>query len=146
MDNYSSHLPVLEALDPKPKRVLEFGAGEHSTAAFLAMDSVTRLVSVETDMDWRERVSERFSEHFEDGRWRLLDEEDPIPDPTDFDLVFIDDGDEPAQRLATIVYVLGRKHPKVVIHDADYRPYLETISAFGDYEVVGGHTAIVEAS
>ena len=56
MGDYASHLPVLEALKPKPKKVLEFGSGKHSTGAFLSMKSVTRLVSIETDMGWRERL------------------------------------------------------------------------------------------
>jgi len=150
MGAFGSHVPVLESLRPRPKRVLEFGVGDHSTSAFLSMKSVTRLVSVETDIGWRERVSNEHRKHLKSGRWRLLDETDEVPPLTDFDLVFIDDGLLPAQRHETIARVLGQKHPRVVIHDADYAPYVESIEAFSsDFRIEDAYspyTAVVDAN
>lgn len=145
MDVYETHVPVLEALDPPPTRVLEFGAGKYSTKAFLAMDSVSRLVSVETDPSWRKEVRNRYR----DKRWELLDGSE-VPDLEKFDLVFIDDGANAQERIPTIVYVLSRKHPRVVIHDAEYGPYRDTIAMFTDDYVVHAdyqpYTAVIEAT
>lgn len=144
-DAYASHLPVLAALEPAPKRVLEFGGGLHSTKAFLEMDSVTKLVTVETDPHWREVLEKEYS----DKRWQLLDGS-KVPALGNFDLVFIDDGIGPQQRMTTIARVLGQRHPKVVIHDAEFAPYQETIAAFApDFELhaaLNPATAIVPAS
>ena len=114
------------------------------------MKSVTRLVSIETDIGWRESGSEAFRKELKSGRWKLLDETDEIPELTDFDLVFIDDGLLPDQRIHTIAYVLARKHPKVILHDAEYPAYMDSVRAFtDDYEIEDGyspHTAIIGAT
>lgn len=123
-DRYASHLPVLKALcsDLKPRRVLEFGAGLHSTPYFLSLEGLERLVSVEADPHWLARVADVCA----DERLTLLS--DNPPDPKDFDLVFIDDGKNAAEREETIRWVLGRPHPPVVIHDAEVLDYAHAIS------------------
>lgn len=145
-DPYATHLPVLEGLSPKPRRVLEFGGGYHSTEAFLDMDSVTKLVTVETDPEWRRRLTKRFER---EDRWKLIDGS-KLPALDDFDLVFIDDGADQAHRIQTIGYVLSQRHPRVVIHDADHGPYQESIDALADdYRIVTDDTpwtAVVEKS
>lgn len=127
-DPYASHLAVIAGLKPKPKKVLEFGSGLHSTKAFLGMRSVTRLVSVERDPAWRSKVEKKLK----DKRLELLGDGDEVPSLEEFDLVFIDDGADghPEQRIQTIAFVLAQKHPRVVVHDANYRPYLDSIHAF----------------
>lgn len=142
-DPYATHLPVLEGLKPKPKKVLEFGYGNHSTKAFLAMKSVTKLVTVEADATWRANA-----EKIKDKRLEVVEAFDG--DLTDFDLVFIDNGQNPHERMDTMVRVLGQPHPKVVIHDIDYQPYLDTLKAYtskyGLHTALVPNTAIVEAT
>src|SRR5947207_4432187 len=124
---YASHLAVLNGLKPKPKEVLEFGSGLHSTRAFLKMSSVKKLVSVETDPKWHAKIAKKVT----DKRFTLLDGSE-LPDLAGFDLVFIDNGADghPEERIETIGYVLAQKHPRVVIHDVNHRPYLDSIHAF----------------
>ena len=90
----------------------------------------------------------RSGSELKSGRWKLLDETDEIPDLEDFDLIFIDDGLLPDQRINTIAYVLARKHPKVILHDAEYPAYMDSVRAFtDDYVIEDGyspHTAIIK--
>lgn len=122
-DEYASHLPVLEALSwiIPMRRVLEFGAGIYSTPFFLGLPGCRQLVSVETDSEWRERIKKKYP----DPRLRLRTTRPSTL--TNFDLVFIDDGDEADQREKTIRWVLGRPHPPVVIHDSEVVRYREAI-------------------
>lgn len=144
---FASHLPVLAALEPQPRRVLEFGTGYFSTKAFLMMDSVVELTSVEIYDDWREEMRAHLGP---DLRWDLLGADDEVPPLLDFDLVFIDDGRNEAERLATIDWVLSEPHPKTVIHDAEYQPFLDAIDRLASHYTVyrdhTPHTAIVEAT
>lgn len=117
---YATHLPILRRF--KPKRVLEFGAGFYSTALFLSMPKLERLVSVETDPKWRTRLREEYS----DPRWELTTKHH---EPKDFDLVLIDDGTTIGERCKTIRWVLGQEHPRVVIHDAETPDYREIYQA-----------------
>lgn len=129
-DPYESHLPVLKALSTflPMRRVLEFGAGDHSTSFFLSLPSLTELVSVETDDFWIQRIETDDTRHTVSTK-RVS--------PEGFDFVFIDDGasefeivaQEAAQayRVETIRYVLSRSAPVVAIHDAEVGPYRETI-------------------
>lgn len=143
-DPYASHLAVLAALDPPPKKVLEFGGGDYSTKAFLEMEGVNRVVTIETDPTWRKKL-----EKIKDARLEVLDGS-KVPALSNFDLVFIDDGSWPQQRMETIVRVLSQPHPRVVIHDADYTPYVQTIADITDDFVVHAdavpHTAVVAAT
>lgn len=131
--DYGSHLPVLRTLlaQHQPKQVLEFGAGLHSTPAFLSRSELVRLVSVEPDREWRQIVATECR----DTRLVLRTELDV--EPTDFDLVFIDDGTNLNHRLQTIRRVLGPNHPLTVIHDADVPEYLTAIEELAmHYKVV----------
>jgi hypothetical protein len=122
--DYASHLPVLKAIlgSVRPGCVLEFGAGLHSTPAFLERKDLTRVVSVEPDAKWRRKVAL----YCDDDRLVLRPDKNVVPEC--FDLVFIDDGQEVADREQTIRFVLGRRfHPPTVIHDADVPEYLQAI-------------------
>lgn len=117
---YATHLDILRALEPE--RVLEFGPGYYSTALFLSMPKLERLVSIEHDHQWRKVLRAEFS----DPRWELRT---PAQTPSlrDFDLVLIDDGESEGWRVDTIRKVLSGKHPRVVIHDAEVAQYREAI-------------------
>lgn len=122
--NYGSHVPILRALlgAIRPKSVLEFGAGFHSTPLFLESPDLTRVVSVESDPDWRRKVAFKC----DDQRLVLRPDKNVIPET--FDFIFIDDGQTAADRLETIRFVLSKRfHPPTVIHDADVPEYLQAI-------------------
>lgn len=118
MNEYATHLPILRGLCNliSPRNVLEFGAGKFSTPFFLSVTSVEKLVSVETDPEWARKVKEACP----DSR---LTVRKTAPNPKDFDLVFIDDGHYPPERVKTIRKVLSKEHPPVVIHDAEVPEY-----------------------
>jgi hypothetical protein len=113
--NYASHLPVLRAVCGvlKPKRVLELGAGLHSTPFFLSLP-IEELVSVEGDEDWFAQIFLKFT----DERLCLRRDYEGVS-LRKFDLIFIDDGTTAAEREFSIRWVLGRKHPPTIIHDAE---------------------------
>lgn len=115
-DPYASHLPTLRFVLAlvKPKRVLELGAGIYSTPLFLACPSVERLETIETDERWVPEPSERLTVRLVKDTVEALPE-----DLTAYDLVFIDNADNPADRERTIRAVLEQSHPVTVIHDAD---------------------------
>lgn len=122
--DYGSHVPVLRAIigSVQPTCVLEFGCGLHSTPLFLESPRLSRIVSVEPDPEWRQKVAL----HCDDDRLVLRPDRQVVPEC--FDLVFIDDGQQVAEREETIRLVLGRRnHPPVVIHDADVPEYLAAI-------------------
>ena len=122
-DPYASHLPILRAMvaSLRPKKVLEFGAGLHSTPFFLQDPELTRIVSVEADNDWRRRIAFRCDDQ------RLVLRVDRRVAPEYFDLVLIDDGTCAAERLETIHFVLAGPHPPVIIHDAEVPEYATII-------------------
>ncbi len=123
LDAYASHLPILRSLLTaiRPERVLEYGAGLYSTPAFLERPELRRLVSIEADPGWRKKVAL----HCDDERLALRPE--PTADPSDFDFVFIDDGENATERETTIRAVLSGAHPVTVIHDAEVPEYLAAI-------------------
>lgn len=129
MRDYGSHLPILKAVlrSTNPKRVLEYGAGEHSTRALLEHPSVETLVSYEPDDGWKKKIR---AQHKGDKRLRFTKSKDYCP--VNFDLIFIDDGEKVSERLDTIEHVLSQPHPTVVIHDADVSQYLEAIGRLSD--------------
>lgn len=147
-DPYASHLLILKALSAflPMRRVLEFGAGEHSTSFFLSLAGLEELVSVETDPFWIDSVVTK------DKRHTLTQERRPSEG---FDFVFIDDGaselEAPEQqrsvahRVETIRYVLSKPYPVVAIHDAEV--YGQTIREFSPEATFicldKPHTAIV---
>lgn len=143
-DDYASHLPVLQTLlcTLRPRRVLEFGAGDHSTPAILESSDVECLVSVEVDNEWREKVALACPDY----RLTLIETRPRSVDT--FDLILIDDGQHTHQREATIRIVLAHAHPLVVIHDADVPEYAAAIDELSsDYSVIPTDppTAIVAA-
>ena len=141
-DPYASHLSVLQAVLDQylPKRVLELGAGQYSTPAFLAHPAVEEVVSIEPDKEWRERVKAEFA----DEKLTVLAQ--LRRKPQDFDLVFIDNGTTEKQRLAAIKKVLSAPHPVVVIHDADVPAYNQAIADLADeFSILppNPHTAVI---
>jgi hypothetical protein len=117
-------LVLLEDLRPL-RRVLEFGAGDYSTSYFLGLPELEVLVSVEDDPRWIERVSSSDPRHTITSRRR---------DPAGYELVLVDDGGGPGgpgRRAETIRFVLARRHPIVVIHDADEAKYVEVVESLG---------------
>lgn len=138
-DPYASHLPVLQALPSafSIERVLELGAGLHSTPAFLALPGLKHLTSVENDPQWAARVRS------DDERHDVLVVEgsiaDNLPPLEDYDLVFIDDSTSAHERARTIRAVLSQPHPPVVIHDAEVPEYAAAIVECG----AGPATAVV---
>jgi len=130
-DVYGSHMSVLRAVlnTHKPKRVLEYGAGLYSTPLFLSRPHVEQLVSVEPDADWRHRIRNAN----DDPRLHMLAAGDFKP--SDFDLIFIDNGQDGAtplggERAQTIRDVLSKKHPIVVVHDAEFPAYATAIEEY----------------
>jgi predicted O-methyltransferase YrrM len=129
MADYGSHAQILESVlrSVRPKRVLEYGAGDHSTSIILAHPAVEVLVSYEPDQEWKQKVRDK---HKGDERLRFTESKDHSPQ--NFDLVFIDDGTNENQRVETIEHVLSQAHPTVVIHDANNLHYAEVIGRLSD--------------
>lgn len=121
LDRYASHLPVLRDTvhHVRPRRVLEFGGGHHSTPFFLSCDDVEELVTVETSPKWRGEL-----EKYACDRLRVVED---VEDVAGFDLVFIDDGTSAQERAETIRNVLCGAHRTVVIHDVDVPEYMALI-------------------
>lgn len=127
---YGTHLPVLrEVLERvRPQRVLEVGAGRYSTREFLSYPGVKQLDSVETDPVWQERVERELADprlHFHRS----------LPNPHDYDLVFVDGPEDREGRCQAIRDVLTQPHPVTVIHDAEQEAYRKVIEALTNGEV-----------
>lgn len=147
---YKSHLTVLAGVleDEVPARVLEYGAGIYSTPLFLRSSVVKQLVSVEPDADWRHRIVTDYG----NDRLHILANGDI--DPNDFDLVFIDNGQDEAEplgaeRIATLKTVLSVPHPTVVVHDAEVPEYAAVIEELAkNYRIypTAPDTAVIEAT
>lgn len=118
---YATHLPVLRSVlnTVQPERILEFGAGLHSTPLFCK--SGASVLSIEPDPEWRAKVAK------ECDTPKLVLRPSGEPTPADYDLIFIDDGEEAKDRLKTIRFVLSQPHPPVVIHDAEVPEYRRAI-------------------
>jgi hypothetical protein len=121
---YSTHLPILRRVvhSVRPKRVLEFGAGLHSTPLYFRDPQLWNVVCIEPDPEWRQKVAYAC----DDSRLILREAATDVT-PADFDLIFIDDGECPRERLRTINFVLSQPHPTVVIHDAEVPEYRHAI-------------------
>jgi predicted O-methyltransferase YrrM len=134
-DPYASHLPVLDELGEtvEMRRVLELGPGLHSTAWFLRRPELERLVSLETNEEWFTRIPlhEKLTLRYVGDIPTALAEYDL----TDFDLVFVDNGDTATEREPAIRAVLSQPHPIVVIHDAEVPQYRAAIDDFADCEL-----------
>jgi predicted O-methyltransferase YrrM len=128
---YATHLPVLLALGQAlpVRRVLELGAGSHSTPAFANpsyFPELTSLVSLEDDSEWFETLSALPGLGGPNVELRLVDAvRHSVPsDLSMFDLVFIDDSQVLAERAQTIRSVALTKPTGVVaVHDYEQRAY-----------------------
>jgi hypothetical protein len=135
-DAYATHLPVLRALGRHLliRRVLEFGAGWHSTPMFLNRSSypaLERLVSVEAYADWRAALGEKYGS---DKRWHCVEAWDGS---VDYDLIFIDDGLSEAERVQTIRRVSAMMPTcPVVIHDFERVAYQQAAVGLHAYKFV----------
>ena len=139
-DAYASHLPVLDLLaqDMEMRRVLELGPGLHSTKWFLQRPELERLVSLETNLEWFNRIPlhEKLTLRYVGDIPNALSDYDL----TDFDLVFVDNGDSAAEREPAIRAVLSQPHPVVVIHDAEVPQYRGAIDDLVDEYTVSSQT------
>lgn len=133
-DPYATHLPVIRMVLAlmKPKRILELGAGVYSTKAFLDCPSLTRLTSLETDEEWMDRLKDEVAD--ERLTLRLVEDTcEALPESLRiYDLVFIDNADNPVDRERAIRAVLGREHPVVIVHDAENLWYRHAINELAD--------------
>jgi hypothetical protein len=128
-DPYGSHITFLTSLGGDVSTVLELGSGLYSTPLFLNRDAfpkVTRVVSVEHNQVWADKVSTFCT----DERLTLIVTPEPIEGYLatltldEFDLIFVDNSDGQDGRIKTIEY-LGEKaaRSKVVIHDFEHDFY-----------------------
>ena len=143
VDPYSTHLPILRRMvnGVRPRRVLEFGAGLHSTPLYFRDPQLWNVVCIEPDPEWRKKVA-----YAVDDERLILREAATNVNPTDFDLIFIDDGTCAAERLKTIRFVLSEPHPPTVIHDAEVPEYRDAIKELATMHTIyetNPHTAVV---
>jgi hypothetical protein len=141
-DPYASHLSVLTTLlnTYHPERVLEYGSGKYSTPLFLSRRHIKKLTVVEQDLVWRQELV--YNNH--DPRMTVLAEGNPSP--MNYDLILIDDGITSEQRCRTIRAVLSRRHPVVVIHDAEVEEYRELMDELAEEVLIyrtGPDTAVI---
>lgn len=136
MDNYATHLPILAALAGaiNPAKVLEIGGGTYSTALFLDKDTfsgLTRLDTVEVNDDWRGVIKKQ---HGKDKRLKLLS---ALPaDLSGYDLIFVDDGQNDKERIATLEILARAKIPgPVVLHDFEHVPYQQAAQPWSQWHI-----------
>lgn len=130
---YTTHLPILlttRFLRPV-RRILELGAGEHSTLAFLDREcfpELEALVSLETDPRWAERVQElaagdaRLQLQVINGLMATAAAQQNLEQ---YDLLFLDDSRTVPDRTQTIATVTAMRPARalVVIHDFEVLEY-----------------------
>jgi hypothetical protein len=137
---FATHLPVLAGLGRlfDIRRVLELGAGEHSTLTFLNKDvfpNVEEVRSLETDQVWRNSVAAMANG---DDRLCITVTDGPMRDAvakldiSSFDLIFIDDSLTAADRAATIRQVaeMCGDRSLIAIHDFEVPQYRAAASRF----------------
>jgi hypothetical protein len=119
-DPYGTHEPVLRALAPISKNVLELGGGMYSTPLFLENPLLKRLVTVEDDPDWAAKIRSEHPLH-------LLITESAIDyvnaSHLAFDLILVDNATSSGERAKTIRTVANRK-PRAVVVVHDYEQFL----------------------
>ena len=130
--DYASHLPILIGLGSRLKirRILELGAGDYSTSAFLnysIFPYLIELVSVEDNPEWAQKVQI----HHPGARLRMAASEADIRDYSLFDLIFVDSVSAPA-RVESLNKFMALAHLPgiVVVHDTEVPTYHEAISRF----------------
>jgi len=133
---YATHLPVLICLARirKIRRILELGAGTHSTLTFLdraAFPDLDTLHSLETNASWAERVQTAAGD---ERRMTLTLVAGTMAsalstiDVDAYDLIFVDD----SERRATIAQLV-RCRPRsaiVVVHDFENPAYRAAARGF----------------
>lgn len=140
--DYTTHLPVLKEVTKrlKPQVVVEYGGGDYSTPFFLSLPSLDQLITVEPDAEWREHIRKKYA----DPRLWIVHS---LKLAGEADLILIDNGTTPPERVEAINQVLSRPHPTVVIHDAEFPAYLGAIRKSGRTfrvdKTLTPHTAIV---
>lgn len=129
--DYATHQPILIGLARihPIRRVLELGSGQYSSKLFLDQNvfpHLEQLVSYEDDPEWRDVVLRAVGE---DDRFDLrlvhaVNESLPA-DLEGFDMIFVDDSHGMKVRTQTMTRVADQhpRHPIVVVHDFEWRPY-----------------------
>lgn len=128
MNPYGTHQPVLRALAPIGKRVLELGGGIYSTRLFLTYPHLTSLVTVEDDPGWARNVTSQVEAHtvVEQSGMDYAANGD-----LDFDLIFVDNAVDPNDRRLTIkTLAVRRPRAVVVIHDFEQEQYRDAAALF----------------
>jgi hypothetical protein len=128
---YATHVPILIGLSVlcQPKRIIEFGSGDFSTAMFLnrsLFPSTTEVLSFENNRQWFERIQSTFADSRLDLRFVENDLSTVVsPACVLGDLIFIDDSMSARTRAETIVAVARSccRQVPVVIHDAEQWRY-----------------------
>jgi hypothetical protein len=128
-------LPVLMGLSSlfTVRRVLELGAGRHSTSAFLdryLFPDLLVLHSLENDQSWLDEVT---SEHAHDPRVQFTSVAGAMQSALsnlslgEYDLIFVDDSKTIEERTQTIDAFTHQcpVGPLMVIHDFEQVPYQE---------------------
>jgi hypothetical protein len=131
----------------QPKRVLELGTGFFSTSLFLdreACPSVERLHSVENDHEWFDQVRSKYESN---AKWRPdmwtgpVDERIYNLELADYDLIFVDDSQDPESRAKTIKAVFaGRPRCPVIIHDVECWRYRRQVWVHRPYVIFTAFT------
>lgn len=138
-DPFATHLPVLWALGRALaiQRVLEFGAGQYSTAEFLdrrRFPVVEQVASFEASQGWADRLAALPG--LDDPRLALT----VVADTADvaatadldcFDLIFIDNGKYQDDR-SPVIEAIARRRPAAltVIHDFEQGAYQQAAAGF----------------
>ena len=156
-ERYATHLPVLRRVGRlvNPRRVLEFGCGQWSTATFLDRDvypDLHHLKSYEQEQGWADFVQTFVAEDDLRLVMKIVPHREMLEAIRDmslseYGLIFVDNGSSLAERVEVIEALAARK-PKalVVIHDYEQPAYRKAASGF-DHEAVYSkltpHTGIV---
>jgi hypothetical protein len=147
-DPYGTHLNLLRAVGHGIKKVLELGAGIHSTAVFLDRNyypDLESLVSVEQNPDWI--VSPDDPRHTSHIVPEPIEEFIDTLDINTFDLILVDNSTFAERRCETLRYVANRVGRSIVVaHDYERQDYAAAASEF-TYAVVDDrqvpHTALL---
>lgn len=149
-DGYGSHLPILDRVTKEGSRIIEFGAGLHSTPFFAKRGSF--LFSIEMqDVKWLHKVrSEAFNSQPPPnvqlraaiGPWAFLG----VALPSEpFDLGFVDGHGK--SRFGVVNYLMRLGVPIIVAHDTEaLRYHWDRVATFGyrrrDYKNLTPHTSV----